>query len=149
MWVKETLLCPILCCCCGDTCLLRHKQPSGDLGLPGVLNVLWQSLNVSMRSPNQPSLLWLEKRRKHPPNLLDKIQLRCLTGLAGTWPSLWLFSLFPPIFFPPFLLHLPCVTVLPQPDHPLGCCQGANSSVRCNACIYCLFIPSIFSCSFF
>lgn len=69
---------------------------------PQVLNVLWQSLNVSMKSPHQLSLLWVEKPGKHPTNLLDKTQLTCLTGLAGTWPSLWLFSLAFPSFPPPF-----------------------------------------------
>lgn len=99
---KETLRCPFLCPNSRGTCLQRPEQPSVDLRLAGVLNVLWQSLNVSMKSPHQLSLLWVGKPGKHPTKLLDKTQLTCLTGLAGTWPSLWLFCLAFPSFPPPF-----------------------------------------------
>lgn len=99
---RKTDMCPLLCCNGTGACLQRHKQPSGDLRLAEVLNVLWQSLNVSMKSPHPLSLLWVETPWKHPTNLLDKTQPMCLTGLAGTWPSLWLFSFSFPSFPPPF-----------------------------------------------
>lgn len=99
MQTKEALRCPFLGCSSRDTCLPSPKQASADLRSAAGLNGLWQSLNVSMKSPHQRSVLGVEKPRKHPTNLLDNIQLKCLTGVAGTWPSLWPFSLFFPLVF--------------------------------------------------
>lgn len=131
MQTKETLRCPFLCCSSRDTSLQRPKQASGDLRSAAVLNVLWQSLNVSMKSPHQLSLLWVEKPRKHPTNLLDNIELKCLTGVAGTWPSLWLFSLFFPPFLPPFSS---CARLVSLVCHSLISLQGVAKELTAVCC---------------
>lgn len=81
---------------------------------------------------------------------------KCLTGVAGTWPSLMLFYLshfpFSALFLVPHTL-LDCVTALPQADHsrpspqPLECCQRANSpSLLCHKSTVTKFIfPTVFN----
>lgn len=127
---------------CHTRCTFFSKV-SGFLKLPGLENGLWQTLNVRKSSSHHPSPPWDERPWKQPATLLDTAQLlekKCLTGLAGTWPSLLLsLTLTSSLFF------LACLT--------LSCwvsllrywrTAGTNSPrPLCRAAIWCLIIPVV------